>query len=664
MARKDFQAFPKGSVIQDRYVVEKSLGVGSMAIVYKCYDKTLRKRTVALKVLFNQVSEETAARFRKEIMYTYDIVHRNVLRTYDFIEEPDLTAITMEYVEGGDLRDLLESEDALGFATVIDILCQLCSGLNAIHESKIVHRDLKPENVLVTKDGVAKIADFSIAWTDTATKLTSHGGVLGSLSYISPEYLERGQLDQRTDIYGIGVIAYELLTGRLPHDGEDLAALVARVNQGAPQVSDIREDCPKALSEIIAKALEPDPDKRYQDILDMYRDLDKFSRESGIADSAPSTLSNAIERITLQRTSSAGNTSYLGSIFGKSFRPTAIMVLFAAVLLVGWLSTNSTSLNAFSLGKGDPTWSPEENRLAAEKAAKEKAAAEQKAKEVELKLAKLEKKREELKLAELEKEKEQEEFAKLKIQREAMEKELADLEKKKEEERLAEEKNKKEEAEKAKELARLKKQREEMEAKLAKLEKSNNSIGLPAKPQDQSNSATTNQQIARMNTRPAAVPPPQMVPEEPDEYTAMEYKVKATLIARFMQYVTWPSEKSSQSPRNICIVGRDPFGANLDSVVAKIHKDVHVKRYPAGVKSRKVAGCHVAFVSGKQRGNTNELVKKLNRAHVLTVTERLSAGIIHFYVHRGKVRFDVNAQQAKKAGLEIASALVKASKQS
>ncbi|MCB0325128.1 MAG: serine/threonine protein kinase, partial [Bdellovibrionales bacterium] len=245
MSRRDLTPLSIGSLVAGRYVVEKCLGIGSCAIVYRCHDKNLKQRRVALKVYQPSGPREgpTPARFRKEVLYSYEINHKNVVRTFDFIETDDLTALTMELVEGGDLLDLIDS-GKLTIGAIIDLLMQICVGLQAVHDAGIVHRDLKPENILVSRDGVAKIADFSIAWTDTATKLTQHGNILGSISYISPEYLEHGKLDTRADLYAVGIIAYQMITLEDPYEGGTMHEIIrSKLTSKPVPPHELRPDC-------------------------------------------------------------------------------------------------------------------------------------------------------------------------------------------------------------------------------------------------------------------------------------------------------------------------------------------------------------------------------------------------------------------------------------
>jgi serine/threonine protein kinase len=269
-----------GTVIAGRYEVVKCLGAGSMGLVYACRHRELGGHLVAVKVLFPEVAQDkvASARFRNEIFAAYGVSHPNVVRAYEFIRDGDLVAYTMEYVGGGDLADRLGRPDQLlPLADIIRILSQMCLGVQAIHDAGIIHRDLKPENILLTKEGMVKIADFGIARTGHGPKLTEHGGVVGTIDYVSPEYMLNSQVDWRSDIYAIGILGYEMITGQSPFKGESVyATMTKRLKSDPISPSELRPESPPELDEIIARAMQRDPELRYQQATDMHADLQKL----------------------------------------------------------------------------------------------------------------------------------------------------------------------------------------------------------------------------------------------------------------------------------------------------------------------------------------------------------------------------------------------------
>ncbi len=279
-----------GTVVNDRYEVVKCLGAGSMGMVYACRHRELAGHLVAMKVLFGEVAKDptAAARFRNEIVASYGVNHPNVVRAYEYFRDGDIIAFTMEYVSGGDLADKISLDDLMPIKEVIRMLAQMTSGVQAIHNAGIVHRDLKPENILLTSSGDVKITDFGIARTKTGPRLTEHGGVVGTIDYVSPEYLERGQVDHRSDIYALGIMAYEMITAETPFRGKSvIETMTMRLKTDPAEPHTLRPECPIELSRIVMKALTRNPDKRYQATSEMLTDLQAIQGSGTLASEMP-----------------------------------------------------------------------------------------------------------------------------------------------------------------------------------------------------------------------------------------------------------------------------------------------------------------------------------------------------------------------------------------
>lgn len=286
MTDQNLATLQPGTIISGRYEVVKCLGAGSMGLVYACRHRELAGHLVAVKVLFPDVAKDNvaAARFRNEIVASYGVSHPNVVRAYEYFRDGDLVAYTMEFVGGGDLADRLAHGEQMPIGVIIRYLSQISSGVQAIHDAGIVHRDLKPENILLTHEGDVKITDFGIARTGHGPKLTEHGGVVGTIDYVSPEYLERGQVDARSDIYAMGVLGYEMITGQSPFKGDSvIATMTARLRTDPLAPLQLRPDCPSGLNEVILKAMERNPELRYQTSAEMFRDLQELGIESSSA---------------------------------------------------------------------------------------------------------------------------------------------------------------------------------------------------------------------------------------------------------------------------------------------------------------------------------------------------------------------------------------------
>lgn len=288
MSDEHLVSLQPGTVIGGKYEVVKCLGAGSMGMVYACRHRELQGQLVAAKVLFHEVASDkvAAARFKNEILASYGVSHPNVVRAYEFIRDGDLIAYTMEFIGGGDLADRMSRTELMGLPECVRLLSQMTAGVQAIHDAGIVHRDLKPENILLTNEGTVKIADFGIARKKNGPKLTEHGGVVGTIEYVAPEYMLRSQVDWRSDIYALGILAYELVTGEAPFKGESAYASISKRLQSDPEPpSKHRQECPQQLDAVILRALERDPEKRYQSATEMFYDLQMVASGLGVGDS-------------------------------------------------------------------------------------------------------------------------------------------------------------------------------------------------------------------------------------------------------------------------------------------------------------------------------------------------------------------------------------------
>lgn len=271
-------ALPPGSDFGPRYRIESQLGEGGMGTVYKAFDRDL-DRMVALKLLRPEMISDASAlkRFKQELLLASRISHRNILRIHDLGDVGGLKFISMAYVEGEDLRATLDREGKLAIDRVVDLLRQLCGALEEAHKAGVVHRDLKPHNVLIDKSGAAYVSDFGLAKSLEAGTMgmTKSGEYLGTPRYMSPEQVEGGTIDQRTDIYALGVMLYELVTGDAPFTGDStLQVMFKRVKERPKDPKLRRPDLPTYLSRIILKCMEKEPARRYQRAGEILDDLD------------------------------------------------------------------------------------------------------------------------------------------------------------------------------------------------------------------------------------------------------------------------------------------------------------------------------------------------------------------------------------------------------
>lgn len=269
-----------GHVFSGRYRIEQILGRGGMGVVYKATDTQLDE-TVAIKTLPGDVmqkSPEDLERFKREIRLARKITHRNVLRTYDYGEAEGVYFISMEYVRGYTLNELLDEAPNRQMPTraAIGIARQICRGLQAAHEQGIIHRDIKPQNVLIDAKGEVKLMDFGIARVaETTEAMTQAGLIVGTPHYMSPEQVQGKQLDPRTDVYAMGVMVYELLVGRRPFESSSLTGiLTAHITEAAKPPIDLRGDIGREINNIVMRCLAKNPTARYADAGALLADLD------------------------------------------------------------------------------------------------------------------------------------------------------------------------------------------------------------------------------------------------------------------------------------------------------------------------------------------------------------------------------------------------------
>src|SRR5215813_1481300 len=256
-----------------RYKLETQIGSGGFGRVYRAYDPAT-KRTVAIKILISE-NEDLLARFRREATATGNLKHKNIVTVYDYGEHEKTPYLVMEYLEGQDLKSALSSGRTFSLVEKTSIMSQLAEGLQYAHHRGIVHRDIKPANVMILADGTVKIMDFGIARiSQSPTRLTRHGDVIGTLAYMGPEVFEGAEIDERSDIFSYGAIYYEIICGRNPFMADEPARIVYNITSAQPlPLGSLTSDCPIALEQLITRAMHRDRELRYQTIEDLLFDL-------------------------------------------------------------------------------------------------------------------------------------------------------------------------------------------------------------------------------------------------------------------------------------------------------------------------------------------------------------------------------------------------------
>lgn len=265
----------KGQKISDRYQIIKSIGEGGMANVYLAYD-TILDRNVAVKVLRGELAsdEKFVRRFQREALAASSLSNPNIVEVYDVGEDDGDYYIVMEYIEGKHLKALLKKRGKLTVPEVVDIMLQITNGLSVAHDSYIIHRDIKPQNIMILENGLVKITDFGIAMAMNATQLTQTNSVMGSVHYLPPEQANGKGATLQSDIYSMGILMYELLTGSLPFKGDNAIEIALKhLKEPLPSIRDELPNIPQSVENIILKSAAKNPKNRYKDAREMHEDL-------------------------------------------------------------------------------------------------------------------------------------------------------------------------------------------------------------------------------------------------------------------------------------------------------------------------------------------------------------------------------------------------------
>ena len=275
-----------GQKIGERYEIVKSIGEGGMANVYMAQD-TILDRKVAIKVLRGDLShdEKFIRRFQREALSVSNLSHPNIVEVYDVGEEEGQHYIVMEYIEGKTLKQLLQKRGSLTLSEVIDIMNQLTDGLTHAHNAYIIHRDIKPQNIMIEDDGLIKITDFGIAMALNSTQLTQTNSVMGSVHYLPPEQANGKGSTIKSDIYSLGILMYELLTGNVPFKGDNAVEIALKhLKERIPSIRRQNPTIPQSVENIVLKATAKNPKNRYDSVNDMHTDLVECLNEEHSSD--------------------------------------------------------------------------------------------------------------------------------------------------------------------------------------------------------------------------------------------------------------------------------------------------------------------------------------------------------------------------------------------
>jgi len=265
----------KGQKISDRYQIIKSIGEGGMANVYLAYD-TILDRNVAVKILRGDLSndEKFVRRFQREALSASSLAHQNIVEVYDVGEDNGEYYIVMEYIEGKHLKNLIKKRGKLTLSEAVDIMLQITDGMSVAHDSYIIHRDIKPQNIMILENGLVKITDFGIAMAMNATQLTQTNSVMGSVHYLPPEQASGQGSTLQSDIYSMGIVMYELISGELPFRGDNAVEIALKhLKEPIPDIREVVPNVPTSIVNVIKKATAKNPKNRYSDARAMHDDL-------------------------------------------------------------------------------------------------------------------------------------------------------------------------------------------------------------------------------------------------------------------------------------------------------------------------------------------------------------------------------------------------------
>jgi serine/threonine protein kinase len=334
-----------GTVLSGRYRLESKLGSGGMSTVYLAVDETL-DRPVAIKLLHAEISDQPdqLERFRREARSAARLSHPNLVGVIDAGEDEGRPYIVFEYVEGETLKRRISDQGQLPVDEAVAYAIEIGRGLAAAHERRLVHRDVKPQNVLIDSDGRAKVTDFGIARSLEAKGMTATGRVLGTTDYVSPEQAMGEDVDERSDVYSLGVVLYEMLTGEVPYEAEtQVGVAMKHVHEEMPDVLERRPDVSAAVASVLDRATAKDQDERYDSVAEMVRDLEATLEVEAARGGTSGEATSVLRSVPRSRRRLAGSrrTSRAGIAMGV-----VGLALIGAALLVG--------SRELKLGGGEP----------------------------------------------------------------------------------------------------------------------------------------------------------------------------------------------------------------------------------------------------------------------------------------------------------------------
>jgi len=335
--KKAGKALSPGSIFAGKYQIIEEIGKGGMGWVYRAFDREIEEY-VAIKIIRPEIADDKniIQRFRNELKIARKISHKNVCRMFDLNKEGDIVYITMEYVQGEDLQSSIRRMGLLSIGKSIFIAKQICEGLSEAHRLGVTHRDLKPQNIMIDWDGNARIMDFGIARSRETEGITDSRGVVGTATYMSPEQVEGITVDIRSDIYSLGIILYELVTGCVPFNGNTpMSVALKRILQAPAEPRKINTQIPGELSKVIMTCINKDRDKRYQSTKELLLALSEIEAQL-----------HTTEKI-ISKPKSYTTKKITASLKSKKFLITAASICMAAVAaILLWILVSKPEVRA------------------------------------------------------------------------------------------------------------------------------------------------------------------------------------------------------------------------------------------------------------------------------------------------------------------------------
>ena len=359
----------EGKLLGNRYEIIEKIGSGGMATVYKARCLVL-KRYVAVKVLREEYTtdNEFIKRFNTEAESAASLTHPNIVSVYDVGKEGNLYYIVMELIKGKTLKEIILEDGKMGWKWSVKIARQIASALETAHRNNIIHRDIKPHNIIITEEGVAKVTDFGIAKAVSNSTITAFGTTIGSVHYFSPEHAKGGYTDAKSDLYSLGVVIYEMVTGKVPFDADTPVSVALKHMQEKPvEPIKLNPAIPQSLNDLIMKAMEKEPSMRYNTATEMIQDLDRIIKNPEVGVTRNTPVNNAAQKIEEDPKTKKNGKFAKFKKFLQEHKAVKI-ALIVVIFLVVFFASIGITMFALNAGKAKDVTLPDFSNLTVEEA--------------------------------------------------------------------------------------------------------------------------------------------------------------------------------------------------------------------------------------------------------------------------------------------------------